>query len=512
MTVPIVSVAGLTKAFAQTPVLNGINFEIKPGEIIGLVGENGAGKSTLMNIVAGSVQRSSGTIAYDGQPLELESIRHGQALGIRFVHQELSTASALSVAENIFLGRYLAGRRGFVNYRRLNREARRVLESVGLGHIDPGARLGSLRSGEQQLVELAKAISVEPRLLILDEPTSSLTPAEAGRLLSLVHELAARGTGVIFITHRLEEALAHCDRIVVLRDGRLIVDLPAAEARNEDLIVHMIGKPAMFAYHAHGANSEDLRIEVRDLAVDSRHHGASFSARRGEIVGLFGLVGAGRTEFLETLYGCRAAHGGEVLVDGEQMQLGSVAAAVRSGLFMLPEGRKARGILPTHSVGRNISISALREFSRLGFVDQSREDSESSALAGSLNIRVAEMQQPITSLSGGNQQKALFARAMLARAKVLLLDEPTHGVDVGAKAEIYEVISGLAADGVTVIVASSELPEILAIVDRCMVFAGGRIVADMPRGELSESAILSAAFTQDREPASGVQSRVHLNG
>jgi ABC-type sugar transport system ATPase subunit len=506
MTVPIVEISGISKSFADVPVLHGVDLRIMPGEIIGLVGENGAGKSTLMNIIAGKLKPSSGSLAFDGKTVELDSIRQGQQRGVRFVHQELSTAGALSVAENIFLGGYLANRAGFINHRRLNDEARKILGRVGLGHIDPRTPLGNLRSGEQQLIELAKAVAEEPRLLILDEPTSSLTPAEGRHLFELAHELAARKVGMIFITHRLEEALEHCDRIVVLRDGRRIVDLPAKGTTKSDLILHMVGKPATFAYRPHGSISDKVRIKVENLADQSHLAGIDLSARGGEIVGLFGLVGAGRTEFLETLYGFRNARSGSVEIDGVPMRLGSVTHAVRAGLFMLPEGRKTRGILPTHSVRRNISVSGLVDLARFGFVDRQEEDGRSGRLADALNIRMADIRQPITSLSGGNQQKALFARALLAKPKVLLLDEPTHGVDVGAKAEIYDIISRLARDGTAVIVASSELPEILAIADRCVVFAGGRVAADLAREEMTEENILAQAFAlQAADAARGAQ-------
>ncbi|WP_245572871.1 sugar ABC transporter ATP-binding protein [Lichenihabitans psoromatis] len=494
MTAAILDIKGITKRFGETAILHGIDLTIRPGEIIGLIGENGAGKSTLMNIIAGKLRPTAGTLTFDGVPMDLDGIGHGQALGVRFVHQELSTAGSLSVAENIFLGRYLANKAGFVDRKRLNAEARRVLARVGLDAIEPGVRLGTLRSGEQQLVELAKAIAEEPRLLILDEPTSSLTPVEGERLFSLAHELAAKGTGLIFITHRLEEALAHCDRIVVLRDGRLIVDLPARTATKSDLILHMVGRPTTFAYRPHGRIETTTRLIVRNLADASHLKGIDLEARGGEVVGLFGLVGAGRTEFLETLYGYRAARSGSVTVDGAPLALGRVGQAVRRGLFMLPEGRKTRGILPTHSVRRNISVSGLFGFSRLGFVNRRAEAAAVRRLSAALNIRMADDSQPITALSGGNQQKALFARALLAAPKVLLLDEPTHGVDVGAKAEIYDIISRLAAAGTTVLMASSELPEILAVADRCLVFAGGRIAADLDRAGMSEESILAGAF------------------
>lgn len=512
MSKPIVEISGIRKDFFGVEVLHGIDLAIMPGEIIGVVGENGAGKSTLMNIIAGEFDPSSGSVAFGGERVKLESIRHGKALGVRFVHQELSTVSAMSVAENIFLGHYLAGPSGLINYRQLRQKARKILERVGLGDIDPRAPLGNLRSGEQQLVELAKAISEEPRLLILDEPTSSLTPAESKRVFELVHEIASGGAGLVFITHRLEEALAHCDRIIVLRDGHLVVDLPASETDRENLIVQMVGKPATFAYHAHGAVSDRVRLNVENLADRLHLQGIDLTVRGGEIVGLFGLVGAGRSEFLETLYGSRPARCGSVFIDGVPLVLGNVNKAVKSGLYMLPEGRKTRGILPTHSVRRNISVSGLRNFSRAGFVDRQAEAAECSTLCGSLSIRMADIRQPIKSLSGGNQQKALFARALLARPKVLLLDEPTHGVDVGAKAEIYDIISNLATDGVAVIVASSELSEMLAIADRCVVMAGGRIVADLDRDQMSEEAILSNAFMLKRDGVGAGQSGAYFHG
>jgi ribose transport system ATP-binding protein len=504
---PILEVCGIGKRFADVPVLHDLELAIRPGEIVGLVGENGAGKSTLMNIIAGKLRPSAGSICFDGKTVELASVRDGQALGVRFVHQELSTAGSLSVAENIFLGSYLANKAGFINPGRMRAEASKILARVGLGHIDPGQALGSLRTGEQQLVELAKAIAERPRLLILDEPTSSLAPAEGERLFAIAHALAAEGTGIIFITHRLEEALAHCDRIVVMRDGRRVADLPAQGTSKAELILHMIGRRTTFAYQAHDWNTGRVRLQVSQLADRDHLGGVDLTVCGGEIVGLFGLVGAGRTEFLEMLYGSRAARSGTVAIDGVPLPLGNVHAAVRAGLFMLPESRKTRGILPTHSVRRNITVSALKSLSRFGFIDPKGEAEAADARARALDIRMADIRQAITTLSGGNQQKALFGRALLARPKVLLLDEPTHGVDVGAKAEIYDIMRGLAAEGTAVVMASSELPEILAVADRCLVFASGHVVADLDRAAMSEEAILAGAFMTP--PSSAAGSHIH---
>ena len=501
MATSLLKVSGITKKFDEVQVLYGVDLQMVAGEIIGLVGENGAGKSTLMNVIAGEFPQTSGTVEFGGRTVAQSSVRSGRALGIRFVHQELSGAPSMTVAENIFLGDYGAGSSGFFRRSALNRAATGVLGRVGLSHIHPSTELGLLRTGEQQLLELAKAIADQPRLLILDEPTSSLSPVEAQRLFALTRELASAGVGIIFITHRLDEAIENCDRIVVLRDGRLISDRGAQDTTKAQLIVDMIGRTTSFEYRPPAGISDRIRLKVSGLSDRTHLSAIDLNVAEGEIVGLFGLVGAGRTEFLETLYGYRPAASGSVEIDGVPLKLGDVTRAVKQGLFMLPEGRKTRGILPTHSVRSNISISRLRGLSRSGFVNRPRESEEAASMASVLGIRMANIAQPITSLSGGNQQKALFARGLLAMPKVLLLDEPTHGVDVGAKAEIYEIIRSFVQGGAGVILASSELPEILAIADRCIVFAGGRITAHLSRDEMTEESILSHAFQQSTDGA-----------
>ena len=307
MAKPLLKVSGITKAFDQVQVLFGIDLQIEAGEIIGLVGENGAGKSTLMNIIAGEFPPTSGAIEFNGDPVVHSSVKGGRELGIRFVHQELSGTPSMTVAENIFLGDYGAGRSGFIRRSALNHAATTVLERVGLGHIRPSTELGLLRSGEQQLVELAKAIADQPQLLILDEPTSSLGPVEARRPFDLAHELAGAGVGIIFITHRLDEAIENCNRIIVLRDGRLISDRRAPETSKTQLIVDMIGRTATFEYRPPAKTSDRIRLNVHDLSDKGHLSAINLSVAAGEIVGLFGLVGAGRTEFLETLYGYRPA-------------------------------------------------------------------------------------------------------------------------------------------------------------------------------------------------------------
>jgi ribose transport system ATP-binding protein len=493
----LLSLTGITKSFGPVQVLGGIDLAIPRGQVLGLLGENGAGKSTLMNIVSGRHMPDSGSMTLEGEGFSPRSVAEGIDKGIRFVHQELSLAGALTVAENLFLGSYLAGPLGFIDRRGMRQRARGLLASVGLADLDPDTAVGRLRAGEQQLIEIAKALVTRPKLLILDEPTSSLTPVEAARLFALVGDLSAQGTAVIFITHRLEEALANCHRIIVLRDGRLVSDEAAKQTTRDRLISHMVGRKEVFSYRGRGAIlTEKPRARIEGLTDGDVLHPVTLDVAAGEVLGLFGLLGSGRTEFLETLYGFRRRAAGRVEIDGAVLTGGTVQQSVAKGIVLVPEGRKTRGILPSHSVRRNISVSSLGALSSLGFVRAGEERREADALARKLGIRMASPLQLITSLSGGNQQKALFARSLEAKPKLMLLDEPTHGVDVGAKSDIYDIIHGFAEQGLSLIVASSDLAEIMAIADRCAVFSAGEVVGILPRAEMTEEAILRLAFAR----------------
>lgn len=492
---PLISFNQICKSFGPVRVLEGVDLSIGKGEIVGLLGENGAGKSTLMNILSGRIGFDDGSMTLDGAAFQPGSVVDGIEAGIRFVHQELSLAGSLSVAENLFLGDYLSKTLGFIDKKEMNSRARVLLSNVGLGDLDPKTYVNTLRAGEQQLVEIAKAMVTQPRLLILDEPTSSLTPAEAKRLFELMHDLATKDTSVIFISHRLEEALEHCDRIVVLRDGTLVSNKPPSETNHDQLISDMVGRESVFEWRGRSiAINVNVRARIKGLTDGKVLAPISLEVHEGEILGLFGLLGSGRTEFLETLYGFRPMKAGSVEIDDVVLPSNSVPKAVAAGVALVPEGRKTRGILPSHSVRQNISISSLRELSRFGVMQFREEARRSDALAEHLGIRMFSPAQFITSLSGGNQQKAVFARALQAKPKLLLLDEPTHGVDVGAKSDIYDIIHNLANDGLSLIVASSELPEIMAIADRCAVFSDGELVAVLDRDEMSEEAILKHAF------------------
>jgi len=497
----LITLREITKSFGPVRVLEGINLDIRRGEILGLLGENGAGKSTLMNIVSGQYRCDGGQLTLDNAPFQPVTVAEGIAAGIRFVHQELSLAGSLSVAENLFLGDYLSTPLGFVRHDAMVERSFELLESVGLAELDPRTQVSKLRAGEQQLVEIAKAMVTRPKLLILDEPTSSLTPNEAAHLFKLVHELAEQGTSVIFITHRLEEALVHCDRIVVLRDGELVSDELASETTRDRLIHHMVGRESIFTWRGREqAQQAAPRARIIDLSDGDVLAPISLDVARGEVLGLFGLLGSGRTEFLETLYGYRTMATGRVEIDGQVLPSASISSSVEAGIALVPEGRKIRGILPTHSVRQNISVSSMRDFSFAGFIRRADEARASDRLADQLGIRMASPQQVITSLSGGNQQKAIFARALQFEPKLLLLDEPTHGVDIGAKSDIYDIINSLADDGLSLIVASSELVEIMAIADRCAVFSGGELEAVLDRDDMTEEAILQHAFSKHIGP------------
>ena len=492
---------GIEKRFGQTAVLEGVDLSVRRGEIVGLLGENGAGKSTLMNVAAGALTADAGEVVLDGSAVGFASVQAGMKAGISFVHQELSIGGSLNVAENLFLGRMPRNALGFVDARRMPREASEMLRAIGAETIAPTARAGDLRAGEQQLVEIARAVARRPRLLILDEPTSSLTPHEVASFKAYLRRARRDGTAVVFITHRLEEAMEVCDRVVVLRNGEIAADRRPAETSKDELITDMTGKPNLFAREEREPAEATTMVELR--RVGDGHHlaHASLAVARGEIFGLFGLVGAGRTELLELLCGARPLREGEMALDGRSYGPRSPHDALRSGVVLVPEGRKTAGILPQHSVRRNASASSLSSLSTAGFVSARGEADVVARVAKAVSIKMDSDAQPITTLSGGNQQKAIFARTFLAEPRLLLLDEPTHGVDVGAKGELYAIIRRAARDGMTVILASSELPEIMAVCDRVGVLSRGELAGIFSRDEMSERRLLDAAFS--RHEASG---------
>lgn len=501
---PLLCLRGISKAFAGVEVLHDVSLDLFPGQVLALLGENGAGKSTLMNIVSGNLQPDRGSFHWNGGPVHLPTASAALRLGIAHIHQELSTVPALSVMENLFLDNYRANRWGFINRRRMLGEAQGLLARVGGEHINPEAPVSELGIADQQIIEIAKALSGDVRLLIMDEPTSSLTAHEVTVLLRVVREFRDRGVSLVFISHRLEEALAIADRAAVLRDGRLVSDRPIADTNRQCLIDDMAGR-AFSVTERHPVQPDPrspVIMSVRELTAPGGYGPFSFELKAGEVLGVFGLVSSGRTELLEMLGGVRRCVAGTVtLFDGKDRPA-SPAHAWRRGIGILPEGRKRNGIFPKLSVQENISVS-LRNARRQALAGTRAERQTARRFFERLGIRAAGLEQEIVYLSGGNQQKAILARCLAVGPRVLLLDEPTHGVDVRTKGQLYQMIDDLAGQGIGVVMVSSEIPEILAVASTILVLARGKQTLSLRNDGLDDRTLLQAAFAS-HEPDPGL--------
>ncbi|MFF3598120.1 sugar ABC transporter ATP-binding protein [Kitasatospora indigofera] len=485
---------GIVKTFPGVRALDGVDLCVGPGEVHCLLGQNGAGKSTLIKVLAGVHRPDAGRIRWRGRPVELRSPSAAVRLGIATIHQELHLVDGLTVADNIHLGHEPATA-GFVRPAESRRAAAAVLARLGHPEIDPGRPVGGLPAAGRQIVSMARALSHDVRLIVMDEPSAVLDSNETGNLFRIVGELSAAGIAVVYISHRLEEIRRIGDRVTVLKDGRTVAaGLPARTTPTAEVVSLMTGRsvehvfPPRRAAPAGAAAPELLRVE--GLGRAGEFADVSFGLRAGEIVGLAGLVGSGRSEVLETVYGARRATSGRVLVDGRPLRAGSVPAAVRAGLGLAPEERKAQALFALESVTRNVSVASLGRFSRAGWLDRRRERAEARIRTRELSLRPDDPDRPVRTLSGGNQQKAVLARWLLHGCRVLLLDEPTRGVDVGARAEIYAVIRRLADSGIAVLLVSSEVPEVLGLADRVLVLREGRVVHRADAADLDEHAVL----------------------
>ncbi len=494
---PLVRMRGIRKRFGPVEVLRDVRLDLWPGEVHVLAGENGAGKSTLIRILAGVYSDHEGTIELDGRPVRPRSPQEARALGVAVIHQELALVPALSVADNIYLGRQLT-RGGFVDDRAQRAGARGLLERFNLA-IDPGAAVETLPIALQQLVEIARALACEARVIIMDEPTSALSAAEVEQLFRLVADLRARGCAILYITHKMEEIERIADRITVLRDGGFVGSAAAAELPPARLIEWMVGRAIeeQFSRRAAHPGGERLRVEnfsVRRggrLAVDR----VSLHVRQGEIVGIGGLQGSGASDLLLGLFGAFAeAAGGAVTLDGEPVRIRSPREAIARGIALLTSDRKATGLIPAMTVAENIMLAALPRIARFGWRRPAEESRRAEAAARRLRLRAASLAMEAGRLSGGNQQKAILARWLETGPRVLLLDEPTRGVDVGAKREIYELLHAWAAEGMAILLISTEMPELLALSDRIVVLHRGRVTAEFAGGDATPEQILEAAM------------------
>jgi ABC-type sugar transport system ATPase subunit len=490
---PIVRLQAIAKTFGGTRAVDSVDLDLFSGEAHGLVGENGAGKSTLMRILAGFFADYGGAITIGGQSVRLTSPAQARARGVVLVHQELSLLPELTVAENIVLGREPPAKLpGFINRRSTEAEARRHLDDCGIA-IDPGIKLERLSIAERQLVEIVKAIAASPRVLILDEPTSSLTIRESRELFRIVARLIAKGTAIVYVSHKLEEVFALTERVTVLRDGKKVATAPTREWSEAKLVRAMVGRDLSALFPRVFSEPGEKRLEVVGLGRRGVFSDVAFTIRAGEILGLYGIVGAGRTNVAEALYGLAPADAGSVKVDGRAVSVTSPSAALAAGIAMAPEDRHAQGLVPMMSVSENLSLSSLPSVSRAGFVLRAAERNIVGRLLKQLLVRAASPAQEVSSLSGGNQQKVVIGRSLMPEPKILILDEPTRGVDVVAKAEVHASIDRLAQQGIAVLLISSELPEILGMSDRILVMRAGSVVGELPRTSATEERLVALA-------------------
>lgn len=483
----------ISKTFPGVNALQDVTWKLDAGKVHGLMGENGAGKSTLLKILSGAYTPSSGSISIDGKERVFKGTREAIEAGIAVIYQELNVVSDLIVAENLMLGR-LPGRFGFIDKKTLLRKAKAQMEELG-EHFDPGTKLRDLSIGQWQMIEIGKALMRNASVIAFDEPTSSLSEREVVKLFEVIRKLREAGKVIIYVTHRMDEIYEVCDSVTIFRDGRLIsIHDPVEGVPRERIVSDMVGRPLGNIYNYRPRQHGEKLLEVAQLKGPGLTAPVSFDLRAGEILGFFGLVGAGRTELLKALYGATKASSGTVGVAGKAGRPG-IRTSIRKGVMLCPEDRKKEGIIPVLSVQENINLSVRRRFNSAGiFLDKRKEKANAERFVEQLRIKTPGLEREIRYLSGGNQQKVILSRWLAEDTKVLLLDEPTRGIDVGAKSEIYDLIFKLAEEGVGLIVVSSELPEVMGLADRIIVMRGGEAVASVPREEATQEKLLSLAL------------------
>ncbi|KAJ55450.1 hypothetical protein ACMU_12190 [Actibacterium mucosum KCTC 23349] len=505
---PALQMTNVTKRYGAVVALEDVSLDVRPGEILGLCGENGAGKSTLMKCLSGSIYARDfdGEIALGGEVVRFGSTLEAERAGIEMIYQEVSLHLDLSIAENIYLGRMPTRGAGLIDWPAVYRGAREALAMVGL-ELNPRATVRGLSTSQQQMIAIARSVIRGPKILVLDEPTSALTATEADKLFKILHNLRDRGVACIYISHKMDEVFALCDRITVLRDGRFVATHKVADVATDQVIADMVGRQldALYVHNAPMPGRELLRLEDIDVRHPTRAdrllvEGASLTLRAGEIVGLFGLVGAGRSELMSAVfdgsYRQTGRRQGRVFVRGDEVVIRSPADAINHQIAMLTEDRKVSGFVGTMNITRNITLAALNRVARGGVIDGGAERSLAHDLATRLSLKAAGLRASVLSLSGGNQQKVVLSKWLASEPQILILDEPTRGIDVGAKAEIYRLMSELANKGLGIILISSEMPELLAMSDRVVVLGEGRVQGTFDRAEITQDKLLQAASGQ----------------
>lgn len=495
VSVPVLEIRNVSKHFGAVKALTEVSFSLEKGEVHALCGENGAGKSTLMNIIAGVLQPTEGDVLVDGAPVKVTSPAVAQSLGLGLVHQEIALCPDATVAENMFMAATNRRRSPFMNYGRLERDAQVVMNR--LAPIDVRRKVGDLSISSQQLVEIAKALTLDCRVLIFDEPTAALTESETQILFAIIRDLKAQGISIIYISHRMAEIFSLCDRVTVFRDGRYVSTDKVADLTPDDVVRRMVGREITQLYpekQALAERTDEIILRVRDLGDGSRFTDVNFDLRKGEILGLGGLIGSGRTEIAEGICGLRPVTGGEVQLHGQRLRARSYAQAAQAGVVYLSEDRKGSGIFLDLSIAQNIAVLDLKSLTGpLGLLNSKAEADRAHNLVRRLGVRMGGIDMPVSSLSGGNQQKVAIAKQLAVNPKVILMDEPTRGIDVGAKSEIHRLLRDLARSGIGIVVISSELPELLGLCDRVLVIHEGTVAGEVEGEAITEEAIMRLA-------------------
>ena len=491
---PFVEMTGIDKAFDGNKVLQNVHLTVHKGEVHALMGENGAGKSTLIKIMCGVHSRDAGEVKVNNEPIVFKTPKEAEERGINIIHQELNIIPELTVTQNMFLGKELTyGKTGILNKQAMRKATKKSLLELGVDSIHPDELAGNLSVGQQQMIEIARALATKSELIVMDEPTAALTDREIESLFEVINSLRDRGVSIIYVSHRMEEIFAICDRITVLRDGLYVGTEVIKETTFDDIVRMMVGRELGERFPTRHAEIGDVVLSVENLALAGVFKDVSFHVRAGEILGVAGLMGAGRTEVVETIFGYRKKEQGEVKLHGKSIEINHPVDAVQHGIAFITEDRKDKGLLIDASIRDNVALTNLSTISKSGVVIRSKEKALVDDLVKRLHVRMAHVHQPVKSLSGGNQQKVVIAKWLGIQPQVLILDEPTRGVDIGAKKEIYSIMNELSENGVAIVMISSELPEVLGISDRIMVLHEGKVMRKLQREEADQEKIMLAA-------------------